>query len=84
MFDFFGFGASDKPANHDYSIHEQADLVEAMWQREAITETTLVAHDYAVTVVQELLARRDEGALPVTLRAVYLLNGGLYPDLHRP
>jgi hypothetical protein len=55
-----------------------------MWQREAITETTLVAHDYAVTVVQELLARRDEGAVPVTLRAVYLLNGGLYPDLHRP
>ena len=27
LFDFLGFGASQKPADHDYSIHEQADLV---------------------------------------------------------
>jgi len=25
-FDLYGFGASDKPVDHDYSIHEQADL----------------------------------------------------------
>jgi pimeloyl-ACP methyl ester carboxylesterase len=37
-----------------------------------------------VSVVQELLARRAEGALGVELVAVHLLNGGLYPDLHRP
>ena len=27
LLDFLGFGASEKPADHDYSIHEQADLV---------------------------------------------------------
>jgi pimeloyl-ACP methyl ester carboxylesterase len=37
-----------------------------------------------VSVAQELLARRAEGALLVELVAVHLLNGGLYPDLHRP
>jgi hypothetical protein len=31
-----------------------------------------------------LLARRSEGALRVDIVAVHLLNGGLYPDLHRP
>jgi pimeloyl-ACP methyl ester carboxylesterase len=82
--DFLGFGASDKPVDHDYSIHEQADLVEALWAREGINSTVVVAHDYAVSVVQELLARRLEGALAVELVAVHLLNGGLYPDLHRP
>jgi pimeloyl-ACP methyl ester carboxylesterase len=84
LFDFLGFGASDKPADHDYSIGEQADLVEAMWAREGITETALVAHDYAVSVAQELLARRAAGALAVDLISVHLLNGGLYPDVYRP
>jgi pimeloyl-ACP methyl ester carboxylesterase len=84
MPDFLGFGASEKPADHDYSIHEQADLVQALWEHDGISSTILVAHDYAVSVTQELLARRAEGALGVDLRAVHLLNGGLYPDLHRP
>ena len=65
MPDFLGFGASDKPAGHDYSLHEQADLVEALWAHEGVTQTRLVAHDYAVSVTQELLARRAEGALAV-------------------
>jgi pimeloyl-ACP methyl ester carboxylesterase len=82
--DFLGFGASQKPADHDYSIHEQADLVEALWARERVTATVLVAHDYAVSVAQELLARRAAGALGVDLIEVDLLNGGLYPDVYRP
>ena len=28
--DFLGFGASDKPVDHDYTLHEQADLVEGV------------------------------------------------------
>jgi pimeloyl-ACP methyl ester carboxylesterase len=84
MPDFLGFGASEKPAEHDYSIHEQADLVEALWAHEGISATIVVAHDYAVSVTQELLARRGEGVLAVDLLAVHLLNGGLYPDVYRP
>jgi pimeloyl-ACP methyl ester carboxylesterase len=84
MPDFLGFGASEKPAEHEYSLHEQADLVEAMWARASVESTVVVAHDYAVSVAQELLARRAEGRLSVDLLAVHLLNGGLYPDLHRP
>jgi pimeloyl-ACP methyl ester carboxylesterase len=83
MPDLLGFGASEKPREHEYSLHEQADLVESLWAREGITETTLVVHDYAVSVAQELFARRGENRLAVDLRTVHLLNGGLYPDIHR-
>jgi pimeloyl-ACP methyl ester carboxylesterase len=82
LLDFLGFGASDKPADHDYSLHEQADIVEAVWQHAGVSSTALLAHDYAVSVSQELLARRAEGRLGVELLALHLLNGGLYPDLY--
>lgn len=84
MPDFLGFGASEKPVDHRYSLLEQADLVEAVWASEGIRSTRIVAHDYAVSVAQELLARRAEGSLSVELERVELLNGGLYPELHRP
>jgi len=82
--DFLGFGASAKPAEHVYSIHEQADLVEALWERDGVRSTRVLAHDYALSVTQELLARRAEGTLTVELESVHMLNGGLYPELHRP
>ncbi|NKY89098.1 alpha/beta fold hydrolase [Nocardia veterana] len=77
--DFLGFGASDKPRRHEYRMTEQAGLVERLWERLGITETALVAHDYGVSVAQELLAR-DSARLSRTA----WLNGGLYPDLYRP
>lgn len=83
-FDFLGFGDSDKPAEHTYSIHEQADLAVALWKLHGITHTDLVVHDYGVSVAQEILARHGEGALGVALGSVTFLNGGVYPDLHRP
>ncbi|MFE5632976.1 alpha/beta fold hydrolase [Streptomyces sp. NPDC056470] len=84
MPDFLGFGASEKPAGHTYSIHEQADLVAALWQHDAVRSTHLVAHDYGTTVAQELVARRAEGASKSEITSLTLLNGGIYPELHRP
>jgi pimeloyl-ACP methyl ester carboxylesterase len=82
-FDFLGFGASDKPPAHAYSIDEQADVVDAVWAELGIGETILVAHDYGSTVGQELLARRSEGTGPLIRSSVWL-NAGLYPEAHRP
>jgi pimeloyl-ACP methyl ester carboxylesterase len=77
--DLPGFGASDKPRDHAYSIHGAADAVEAAWRHLGIDRTVLAAHDYSVSVAQELLARRS-----APVQAVVFMNGGLYPDLHRP
>jgi pimeloyl-ACP methyl ester carboxylesterase len=84
MPDLLGFGASSKPREHRYSLIEQADLVEALWARDGVESTVVVAHDYSVSVAQELLTRRAAGRLAVELRAVHFMNGGIYPDLHRP
>lgn len=83
-FDFLGFGDSDKPRKHRYSIHEQTDLAEAVWRHFDVRETWIVAHDYAVSVAQELLARPAEAPGNVHIRGVTFLNGGVYPDLARP
>ena len=84
MPDLLGFGASSKPREHRYSLLEQADLVEALWEHEGIESTVVVAHDYSVSVAQEFLTRRAAGTLAVDLRALHFINGGIYPDLHRP
>ncbi|MEM9058333.1 MAG: alpha/beta hydrolase, partial [Pseudomonadota bacterium] len=84
--DFLGFGFSDKPAGFAYSIADQADRVEALLRSLGIAEVTLLAHDYGDTVAQELLARfaeRGRGS-GLVLRAACLLNGGLFPESHRP
>ncbi len=55
--DMLGFGFSDKPPRHDYSIAEQADLHLALLGELGIERFGVLAHDYGDTVVQELLAR---------------------------
>ncbi|WP_405699647.1 alpha/beta fold hydrolase [Streptomyces sp. NBC_00069] len=77
--DLLGFGESDKPRRHHFSVLDQASLVEEVWRRYGIGSTALVAHDYGVSVGQELLARD-----PARITRMAWLNGGLYPDLHRP
>ena len=82
--DLIGFGFSAKPRRFAYSIVTQADLVEAFLAREGVARYRLVAHDYGVSVAQELLARHRDGRAVATPVAVCLLNGGLFPESHRP
>ncbi len=58
--DMLGFGLSAKPWPHAYSIFEQADLFAAFLAEQRITSVRLLAHDYGVTVAQELVARHNE------------------------
>lgn len=86
--DMLGFGWSDKPVPYDYSIFDQADLHEALLRAEGIARFSVLAHDYGVTVAQELLARHEErrvrGDHSLVLERIVFLNGGLFPETHRP
>lgn len=83
--DFLGFGFSDKPKNYAYSITNQTDIIVAFLKEKGVTHFHLVAHDYAVSVAQELMSRIVYNENPnYTLLSVCLLNGGLIPELHRP
>ena len=80
--DMLGFGFSDKPAVHKYSIHQQADLIEALIDRLGLQRFHVLAHDYGDTVAQELLARQNSGNGSGQWRSVCFLNGGLFPETH--
>ena len=75
--DFLGFGLSDKPRPHRYSLMEQADVVEAVVAGGTTGPVELIAHDMGTSVTTELLARDLEGRLRFDLRKVVLSNGSV-------
>ncbi|HYB36940.1 MAG TPA: alpha/beta hydrolase [Mycobacterium sp.] len=75
--DFLGFGLSDKPRPHRYSLLEQADIVQAVVADEAAGPVVLIAHDMGTSVATELLARDLDGGLPFDLQRVVLSNGSV-------
>jgi pimeloyl-ACP methyl ester carboxylesterase len=82
--DLLGFGFSAKPPRHRYSLLEQADLCEALLAAVGVGHAHLLAHDYGVSVAQELIARHEERAgRGLQLASLALLNGGLFPEAHR-
>lgn len=80
--DMLGFGFSDKPDNKLYSIHLQADLVEALIEARQLKQFHVLAHDYGDTVAQELLARQLAGSGSGEWLSCCFLNGGLFPETH--
>lgn len=83
--DLLGFGDSSKPKRHRYTIAEQAELCEWLLRREEAWDYHVLAHDYGDTVAQELLARQLDRRRPrPRLRSVLFLNGGIFPEAHRP
>jgi pimeloyl-ACP methyl ester carboxylesterase len=78
-FDYGGFGFSSKPSDGPYSVFAYADQAEAVLRHHGIEAFHLLAHDLGDTVAQELLARGGG-----RIRSVCLLNGGIFPELHRP
>lgn len=82
--DMIGYGFSDKPRDYAYSMHDQADLHEALLAHLGVRKAHLLVHDIGVSVAQELLARHLERTPPrLELCSVSLLNGGLFPETHR-
>jgi pimeloyl-ACP methyl ester carboxylesterase len=80
-FDFLGFGLSDKPRDHTYTLGWQADLVEELVRRRlGKTPVFIVAHDMGTSVATELLARDVEGKLEIELAGVLLFNGSIVLD----
>ena len=82
--DMIGFGLSAKPVDYPYSLADQADLFESYLRREGVASYHVLAHDYGDTVAQELLARQGEPGERPTLLSLAFLNGGLFPETHRP
>nr|XP_028602498.1 mesoderm-specific transcript homolog protein isoform X1 [Podarcis muralis] len=85
--DFVGFGFSDKPRPHQYSIFEQASIVEGLLDHLGLLNqrVNLLSHDYGDTVAQELLHRYEHNTTgSVLINSLCLSNGGIFPETHHP
>ena len=80
-FDFLGFGLSDKPREHRYSLAvagRPRDGAGPPPRRRA--PVFVVAHDMGTSVTTELMARDLEGRLGWDLAGVLLFNGSIVLD----
>lgn len=82
LLDFLGMGFSDKPQNHRYSFEEYAEIVNEVANHLGILEADILAHDLAVSVVQEMLSSLEKNKFKI--RSIAFMNGGLFSDVYKP
>ena len=85
-FDFLGFGLSEKPRDHEYSLFWQADLTEEMVRRYwGGRPVFILAHDMGTSVANELMARDIEGKLGMEfVEGILLFNGSMVLEKASP
>ena len=72
LFDYPGFGFSDKPRGYPYSLFAYADAAQAVAEHFGLARVRLLAHDIGDSVALELLARRR-----LTVERLVMLNGSV-------
>ncbi|HEY3829773.1 MAG TPA: alpha/beta hydrolase [Solirubrobacteraceae bacterium] len=88
--DMLGMGFSEKPAAYEYSVHDHADMHEALLRKLGVSACHVLCHDVGVSVVQEMLARHEEQSSSVPphdslgIDSITYLNGGLFYEAYTP
>ncbi|CAN5554892.1 alpha/beta hydrolase [soil metagenome] len=84
-YDCLGFGLSEKPAGHEYTLVEQADIAAELVRRHHPGEPVfLVGHDMGTSVASELMARDLEGAVGFEIAGALLFNGSMIQGAASP
>jgi pimeloyl-ACP methyl ester carboxylesterase len=83
-FDFLGFGLSEKPLDHLYTLAWQADAAEEVVRRAAAERVFVVGHDMGTSVASELMARDLRGELGFAMSGALLFNGSMLLHLAKP
>ncbi len=84
LVDFLGFGLSEKPRDHVYSLGWQADAVEELVRRAGSPPVWVVAHDMGTSVATELFARALERRRTIDVQRALLFNGSILLDRAHP
>jgi pimeloyl-ACP methyl ester carboxylesterase len=85
--DMLGMGFSDKPLAYQYSVHDHADMHEALLAHLGVDSAHILAHDIGDSVGQELLARHEFGQHAygaLRIESITWLNGGLFNETYTP
>lgn len=81
--DHLGFGFSDKPKNYSYSLLEQAEVAQQLWQKLGVKKAHLLAHDYGTSVATEIIYRRNIGIEPIEIQSATLGNGSMLIEMSK-
>ena len=85
--DMLGMGFSDKPVAYGYSVHDHADMHEALLVHLGVESAHILAHDIGDSVGQELLARSvfsQQAYWALRIESITWLNGGLFNEAYTP
>jgi pimeloyl-ACP methyl ester carboxylesterase len=85
--DMMGMGFSAKPVAYEYSVHDHADMHEALLAHLGIAKAHMMAHDIGDSVGQELLARHEFGQRAygqLSIDSITWLNGGMFIETYTP
>lgn len=85
--DMIGMGFSAKPVHYEYSVHDHADMHEALLAHLGIGNAHILAHDLGDSVGQELLARHEFGGHAygkLSIDSITWLNGGMFVETYTP
>jgi pimeloyl-ACP methyl ester carboxylesterase len=85
--DMIGMGFSAKPVAYGYSVHDHADMHEALLAHLGVERCHLLAHDLGDSVGQELLARQhfsEHAYGSVSYESITWLNGGMFNETYTP
>lgn len=84
LYDCLGFGLSEKPADHTYTLGWQADAARILVQSAGSPPVFLVAHNMGTSVATELMARDLRGEAGMDIQGALLFNGSILLDRSRP
>jgi pimeloyl-ACP methyl ester carboxylesterase len=85
--DMIGMGFSAKPVAYGYTVHDHADMHEALLAHLGVESAHILAHDLGDSVGQELLARHEFGEHvygSLRIESITWLNGGLFNESYTP
>ncbi|HVQ53359.1 MAG TPA: alpha/beta hydrolase [Mycobacterium sp.] len=85
--DMLGMGFSDKPVAYEYTVHDHADMHEALLAHLGVESAHILAHDIGDSVAQELLARSEfsqQAYGSLRIESITWLNGGLFNETYTP
>ena len=85
--DLLGFGFSDKPKDHTYTIEAQADMIEALLNHCAVQQYHMIAHDFGTLIAQEMLSRhqtQNNMVQTASLISLLAMSGSIFPELSNP
>jgi pimeloyl-ACP methyl ester carboxylesterase len=85
--DMLSMSFSDKPVGYEYSVHDHADMHEALLKELGVGACHVLCHDIGVSVVQEMLARHDDGepaSAASRIDSITWLNGSLFYEVYTP